>query len=250
MLWWPHVNKETAESSFFFSFSKNWLFYCSSVLFCCPCKALSKVDFEKCSINKDYDYYTINVCLSHYILLKACIRHTLTAWIQSLSLMHLSVQQVEQPESTSCQLIRSPSADYWALMVLSETTGVSAKKKKDRRILLAGGVKCHSPLLGPDDAELHTNLAARDKIAAAYHKQAQASGFSHFVLLYWVRISTLQISFFMVVCWAFIQFLNNRIGWLATNLNPSPTGSQFHVQRLMLHITAATSQLPLTQLTL
>lgn len=70
-------------------------------------------------------------------------------------------------------------------MVLSETTGVSAKKKKkDRRILLAGGVKCHSPLLGPDDAELHTNLAARDKIAAAYHKQAQASGFSHFVLLY------------------------------------------------------------------
>lgn len=130
MLWWPHMNKETVESSFFFSFSKNWLFYCSSVLFCCPCKALSKVDFEKCSINKDYDYYTINVCLSHYILVKACIRHTLTAWIQSLSLMHLSVQQVEQAESTSCQLIRSPSADYWALMVLSETTGVSAKKQK------------------------------------------------------------------------------------------------------------------------
>lgn len=50
---------------------------------------------------------------------------------------------------------------------------MGALEREDRRrILLAGGVKCHSPLVWPDEAVLHTNLAARNTIVAAYHMKA------------------------------------------------------------------------------
>lgn len=49
-----------------------------------------------------------------------------------------------------------------------------------------------------------------------------------------------KLWFFMLVCCALAQFLNNLIGWSAAHLNPSPADSQFHVRPIVMFTEAHT----------